>query len=79
MKKVFLLILTIFLIKNVSAMPAPRYLAIPSWKSCTSEIVRGDAVFVCLPEQQPFHCPSASWKLLQNQNLIDRCVQRPAV
>jgi hypothetical protein len=65
-----------FLTSAIFALPPPAYLDIPAWKNCTSSIVKGDAKFICLPPSQPMHCPSASWKLLQNQKLIESCLNQ---
>jgi hypothetical protein len=75
MKKFVLFIFIFFPLSLSFAIEAPKYLAVPGWKNCTSVVVRGSTTFVCMPASQPFHCPSASWKLLQNQKLIEPCLK----
>ena len=47
-----------------SAMPAPKYLSVPSFKQCLITYSDGSATFLCLPAAQLKSCPNASWKQL---------------
>lgn len=73
-KKIILAVCLLFF--NISvcwALPAPKYLSVPHWKSCAETIKQGSARFVCLPAKQPAHCPRSSWRTLNKQHLMMHC------
>ena len=50
----------------VFAVPAPKYLEINNVQQCLSEMTKGSATFVCVPQRKPAACQSSSWKKLKS-------------
>jgi hypothetical protein len=68
-----LLLLTSAYVSSSWSLPAPKYLSVPYWKSCTRVITKGTAQFVCLPSDKPAQCPQQSWEALTGQQLVASC------
>ena len=70
---IFLFLLTF--VTSSSAMRPPRYLSVPDWQSCTSEIkpAGNSASFVCMPRHRPDACAPESWRALMRANDLKRC------
>ncbi|MBV9575619.1 MAG: hypothetical protein JO149_03245 [Gammaproteobacteria bacterium] len=67
-------LLVVLLMSSLSfALPAPKYLSVPHWKSCVRTVTKGSAKFVCLPAKKPLKCPADSWKTLMDGHMIDPC------
>jgi hypothetical protein len=71
-----LLLLTSLFVSASWSLPAPKYLSVPHWKSCTRTITKCGAQFVCLPSKKPAKCPQQSWEELSGQQLIESCAIR---
>ena len=58
--------------KSASAVPAPKYLAVPDFKLCLgTKTVQGYQSW-CMPGVQPENCPSRSWDQLNALSGNDR-------
>ena len=59
-----------------SAVPAPKYLGIESFKLCLATQEINTASFLCMPAGKPDACPETSWeqlKALTGRDAIPDC------
>ena len=58
---------------QTSGVPAPKYLSIPNYKTCTDTQSMGTWNALCLPIDKPSGCHEDTWQALQDTHELETC------
>ena len=58
---------------QISGVPAPKYLSIPNYKTCTDTQSMGTWNALCLPIDKPSGCHEDTWQALQDTHELETC------